>query len=96
MPEIAEVREAQPLVPPRFQRLLRADFSRPDLLIAVPAAIATGGLALFSILAYARRPAKSARDALLFVAALILVPLFFLGIFAAFQPRYLGIFGIHR
>jgi hypothetical protein len=78
-----------------FQRLFRADFSRPDLLIAVPAAIATGGLALFSVLAYARQPAKSARDALLFVAALVFVPLFFLAIFAAFQPRYLGIFGIH-
>jgi hypothetical protein len=77
-----------------FQRLMAWDFRRPDLLIAVPAAIATAGLALFSILGYARQPAKSGRDALLFVLALVLMPLFFLAIFAAFQPRYLALFGI--
>ena len=77
-----------------FQRLFAADFSRPDLLIAVPAAMATGGLALFSILGYARQPGKSRGDALLFLAALVLIAVFYLAIFAAFQPRYLRLFGI--
>jgi len=77
-----------------FQRLFAGDFSRPDLVIAVPAAIATAALALFSILGYARLPGKSGRDALLFVAALALMPVFFIAIFAAFQPRYLALFGI--
>ena len=74
-----------------FERLLANDWSRPDLLIAVPAALATGGLALFSIVGYARQPKRS-RDALLFAAALVLVPLFFVAIFAAFAPRFLGMF----
>ena len=78
-----------------FQLLFKGDFSRPDILIAVPAAIATGGLALFSILGYARLPRKSARDGLLFAGALVLIAVFFLAIFAAFQPRYLALFGIH-
>ena len=77
-----------------FQRLAAADWSRPDLLIAVPAAIAAAGLALFSILGYMRQPAKRGRDALLFLAALALMPVFFIAIFAAFQPRYLALFGI--
>ena len=74
-----------------FERLLANDWSRPDLLIAVPAALATGGLALFSIVGYARQPKRS-RDALLFAAALVLVPLFFVAIFTAFAPRFLGMF----
>jgi len=79
-----------------FQRLAmlfrtgRVD--RADILIAVPAAIATAGLALFSIAGYARQPAKSFRDVLLFVTALVIVPAFFIGIMAAFAPRYLGMF----
>jgi len=74
-----------------FARLFAGDWSRPDLLIAVPAALATGGLALFSIAGYARQP-KRARDAIVFVAALVLVVAFFIAIFAAFAPQYLGMF----
>jgi len=65
---------------------------RPDILIAAPAAIACGGLVVFSLLGYAMTPAKSARDAALFAAALVLVPGFFIAIFAAFAPQYLGMF----
>lgn len=65
---------------------------RPDILIAAPAAITTGGLLLFSLIGYLLLEAKSWRDAALFVAALILVPAFFIGIFAAFAPQYLGMF----
>src|SRR5438128_10806030 len=41
-----------------FERLLANDWSRPDLLIAVPAALATCGLALSSIVGYARQPKR--------------------------------------
>jgi hypothetical protein len=75
-----------------FERLLSNDWSRPDLLIAVPAALSTGGLALFALIGYARLRGKSARDGALFVAALAGVVAFFLGIFAAFAPRYLALF----
>jgi len=74
-----------------FERLFANDWSRSDLLIAVPAALATGGLALFSIAGYARQP-KRARDAIVFVVALVLVVAFFIGIYAAFAPRFLGMF----
>lgn len=62
---------------------------------AVPAAIATGGLALFSILGYARLPRKSPRDIVPFAAALVIVPAFFIAIFAAFAPQFLAIFRRH-
>jgi hypothetical protein len=75
-----------------FERMAHRDWSRPDLLIAVPAALATGGLALLCALGYARLPCKSWRDAVLFVTALVLVAAFFAGIFAAFAPRYLALF----
>jgi len=75
-----------------FERLGHGDWSRPDLLIAVPAAISTGGLALFCLIGYARLPRKSASDALVFAAALVLVVAFFIAIFAAFAPQYLGMF----
>jgi hypothetical protein len=65
---------------------------RPDVLIAVPAAIATGGLALFSVVGYARLPNKSRRDLWAWLAALVAVPAFFILIFALFAPRYLGMF----
>jgi len=78
-----------------FERLFAADWSRPDLLIAVPAALATGGLALFSIAGYVRQ-AKRPRDAIVFLAALVLVVAFFIGIFAAFAPQYLGMFRARR
>jgi hypothetical protein len=75
-----------------FERLLSGGWDRPDLLIAVPAAVATGGLALFSIVGYACLPRKSWRDVLPFAAAVVLVPAFFIAIFAAFAPQFLGMF----
>jgi len=75
-----------------FARLLHGDWSRPDQLIAVPAALAAGGLALFCVIGYARLPRKAWGDVLLFIAAIVLVAAFFLGIFAAFAPRYLALF----
>ncbi len=65
---------------------------RPDIFIAVPAAFATGGLAIFSLWGYARLRNKSWSDLVLFVAATGLVAGFFVAIFAAFAPRYLGMF----
>ena len=65
---------------------------RVDILIAAPAAIATGGLALLSLIGYTQQPAKSRRDIALFIAALVIVPAFFIAIFAAFAPQYLGMF----
>ena len=70
---------------------------RVDILIAAPAALATGGLVLFSLLGYLILPNKSWRDLALLLAASILVPLFFVAIFYAFAPQYLGMFsGISR
>ena len=54
--------------------------------------LACGGLLLFSLIGYAQLRDKSPRDVALFVAALILVPAFFIAIFAAFAPQYLGMF----
>jgi hypothetical protein len=65
---------------------------RVDILIAAPAAIATGGLALLSLIGYLQQPAKSGRDVAWFIAALVIVPAFFIAIFAAFAPQYLGMF----
>ena len=65
---------------------------RPDILIAAPAAITTAGLALFALSGYLRLPDKKWRDLGLFASALILVAGWFVGIFALFAPRYLGIF----
>lgn len=75
-----------------FVLLRTGEVHRPDLLIAVPAAISAGGLAFFCLIGYARLPRKSAKDALLFAAALVLVPAFFIGIFALFAPQFLGVF----
>ncbi|PYQ08090.1 MAG: hypothetical protein DMF82_02305 [Acidobacteria bacterium] len=80
-----------------FQRLVMlyrpgGGVDRPDLLIAVPAAIATSGLVLFSVAGYARLPHKSWRDLGLLAAAVVGVLLFFILIFAAFAPRYLAMF----
>ena len=65
---------------------------RVDILIAAPAALSTGGLVLFSLLGYLRLPSRSWRDLLLLLAASILVPAFFIAIFYAFAPQYLGMF----
>jgi hypothetical protein len=77
----------------RVTMLLRTGHvDRPDILIAAPAACVTGGLVLFSLWGYSRVRAKSWLDVGLFVAALALVAGFFVGIFAAFAPQYLGMF----
>jgi hypothetical protein len=68
--------------------------ARPDLLIAVPAAFAAGGLVLFAVVGYSSLPGKSSRDIGWWVAAALVVPLFFLSIFAVFAPQYLAIFGL--
>jgi hypothetical protein len=65
---------------------------RPDVLIAVPAAMATGGLVLFSAWGYSRLRSKSWADLVRFIATFALVFAFFLAIFALFAPRYLGMF----
>ena len=65
---------------------------RADILIAVPAAFATGGLVLFSLLGYLDLSRKSWRDLWLLVVTLVLVPGFFVAIFFAFAPQYLGMF----
>jgi hypothetical protein len=65
---------------------------RPDVFIAAPAAIVTGGLVIFSLLGYSRLQNKSWSDLLLFLAATGLVAGFFVAIFAAFAPQYLNMF----
>ena len=62
---------------------------RPDILIAVPAAVGTAGLVVFSVVGYSRLSNKSWRDVGVFAAALVFVPAFFVAIFAAFAPRFL-------
>jgi hypothetical protein len=77
----------------RLSGLLRTgQVDRPDILIAAPAALVTGGLVIFSLWGYFRLRDKSWRDLGLFVAATALVAGFFVAIFAAFAPRYLGMF----
>ena len=65
---------------------------RPDILIAVPAAVATTGLVVLSGVGYARLCNKSWRDVTPFAGAIVNVPAFFIGIFAAFAPQYLAMF----
>jgi len=65
---------------------------RPDILLAVPGFIGTLGLAVFSLVGYGRLNNKSWKDLLLFIAVILLVFLFFIAIFAAFTPQYLGMF----
>ena len=77
----------------RVAMLLRTGHvDRPDILIAAPAACATGGLVLFSIWSYSRLRSKSWSDLGLLVVAIVLVAGFFVAIFAAFAPQYLGMF----
>jgi hypothetical protein len=65
---------------------------RFDILIAVPAAIGTGGMVLFSSIGYLRLPKKHFSDLALFAIALIIITLFFLAIFRLFAPAYLEMF----
>jgi hypothetical protein len=77
----------------RVAMLLRTGHvDRPDVLIAAPAACVTGGLVLFCLWGYLRLRNKSWSDLGLFVAASGLVTAFFVAIFAAFAPQYLGMF----
>ena len=79
-----------------FERVLMflrtGHVDRPDILIAAPAALATAGLVIFSLWGYFRLRNKSWTDLGLFVAAMALVAGFFVAIFAAFAPQYLGMF----
>jgi hypothetical protein len=65
---------------------------RWDQFIAAPAAIATGGLVLFSLWGYSRLRAKSLLDLAAFVLALALVAAFFVTLFWTFAPQYLALF----
>jgi hypothetical protein len=78
----------------RVAMLLRTGHvDRPDILIAAPAALVAGGMVLFSLWGYSRLRNRSWSDAGLLVAAVAGVFGFFIAIFAAFAPRYLGLFG---
>jgi hypothetical protein len=66
---------------------------RPDILIAVPAAAGAAGLVVFSLAGYFRLRDKSWRDVGMFGAAFVVVPVFFVAIFAAFAPRFLAPLG---
>ncbi len=63
---------------------------RPDIVIAVPAALSTAGLVIFSTIGYAYSPNKSRSDVGQFLIAVVTVPLFFILIFAVFAPHYLA------
>jgi len=77
----------------RVAMLLRTGHvDRLDILIAAPAAAVTGGLVLFSLWGYSRARNKSWSDLGLFVVATGAVGGFFIAIFAAFAPQYLGMF----
>jgi hypothetical protein len=62
---------------------------RPDVLIAVPAALGAGALSVASVVGYATLKYKSPRDAGLFTGAFVAVAVFFFAIFAAFAPQFL-------
>jgi hypothetical protein len=62
---------------------------RPDLLIAVPGALATTGLTVFSAIGYGQLTNRRLSDAALFGGAAIFVTAFFFGIFALFSPQFL-------
>jgi hypothetical protein len=77
----------------RVAMLLRTGHvDRLDILIAAPAAAVTGGLVLFSLWGYSRTRNKSWSDLGLFAVATGAVGGFFIAIFAAFAPQYLGMF----
>lgn len=65
---------------------------RPDILIAAPAAVFTAGLAVLSLVGYARRDDKSWADLVRFAVAAVAVPAFFVAIFWLFKPEYLQMF----
>ena len=74
----------------RVSMLLRTGaVDRWDVLIAAPAALATGGLVVCSLLAYARGRKAPIRDATLFASTGVLVVVYFTAVFAAAGPQYL-------
>jgi hypothetical protein len=62
---------------------------RPDILIAVPGAVAMAGLVACSLAGYARLPGNSWRDVGLFALAMVIVTAFFVAIFESFAPQFL-------
>jgi len=80
-----------------FERLaslmLTGHVDRWDIFIAVPAALSTGGLVLFSAISYLRSADKRRMDAVRFLGTCALVAAFFVLIFRLFAPQYLGMFG---
>jgi hypothetical protein len=77
----------------RLEMLVRTGaVDRPDILIAVPAALAAAGLVVSAAIGYGRLPHKTWRDSAVLGAAVVMVPAYFIAIFAAFAPQYLGMF----
>jgi hypothetical protein len=78
----------------RLASLMRTGHvDRWDIFIAVPAALGTGGLVLFSAVSYLRSADKPVMDAVRFLGTCALVAGFFVLIFRLFAPQYLGMFG---
>jgi hypothetical protein len=74
----------------RVEMLLRSGrVDRWDQFIAVPAALATGGLIVFSLGSYLLAPKRPLRDVAAFVIAAASVTAFFSAIFATTGPQYL-------
>ena len=65
---------------------------RWDQFIAAPAALATGGLVVFSVWGYGRVRPKTPVDLALVVALLAGVAFYFVMLFWLFAPRYLSLF----
>jgi hypothetical protein len=65
---------------------------RWDQFIAAPAALATGGLVVFSLWGYSRLPTRRLVDLVHFGSALATVALLFAVIFWLFAPWYLTLF----
>lgn len=65
---------------------------RWDVFIAAPAALATGGLVVFSLWGYSRVRPKAAVDLAIFVVVLASVAVFFVTLFWLFAPGYLTLF----
>jgi hypothetical protein len=74
-------------------RLLQTgQLERPDILIAAPAALATGGMVLFGLWGYLRARNKSVADVGLLIAAFVGMTAYFIAICALFAPQFLQLF----
>jgi hypothetical protein len=67
---------------------------RPDILLAVPAFIGTMSMVIIGLTGYSRVHKKSLSDLRLFPGMFLLIFIYFILIFYAFAPQYLGMFGI--